>query len=164
MLFFSLPIFAVAAPPVDLCLMYGGIYATTIEPKITSGIPFELMALVAQNESVLCKRVIHITYNLWDEIVSIEDGEKLLHKIPLKKAGEQICRDLSCSFVAEKANKQEKIVYKLLLNPMWPGRIARLKASLPEQGGSHSLLNIDWAEIVKEMPSEKELLTKEIMP
>jgi hypothetical protein len=79
----------------------------------------------------------------------------------LKSGASQICKHLTVE-TAEAIPHGTKIKVRLLLNPMWSERLARLHLSTRADLENKKLIGIDWKKIAEEMPSEKVLMGKEL--
>lgn len=151
-----------AAQP-SLCGRYNDVYKTQILQKIQSGIPFELMGVLFDKSGDIHQRYpVRISFDLWDEVVTVESGEKILAKIPLKQTQEKLCSYLEMPSTA--FARGEHYTYRLLLNPMWAGRVARLRAQVAPGAESTAMLRVNWDKLAREMPSEKVLLEWEVSP
>lgn len=149
------------AKTIKICDLNPGIYSKEILPKIESGIPFELMVILLMNDQMIERKMIHISNNLWDEIITIKSDQKTFRQFPLSQGFNQICNFLSMDTPA-KLVPHSRVKVRLLLNPMWPERLARLHLSTRADLENKKLIGIDWKKIAEEMPSEKVLLEKEL--
>ena len=140
------------------------VYLREIAPKIEMGIPFELMAvLIPLDAKVLGpgrdRSVVHISPNLWDEVVTIRVNKKVMGKYPIQEVADRICSALTLS-----TESKAKYKMRLLLNPMWADRMARLNLTTHTDLENKKLIGINWSKIAQEMPSEKVLLEVEWEP
>lgn len=142
-----------------VCGVYGEAYQKEILPKIQAGVPFELMSALFEDGKLTQKKVVHISYNLWDEVITVKSAGKTAGKFPLKVGVTELCRHLDWEEPAKSGHKQ---VVRLLLNPLWSERITRLQMSTGGEPNSKRMIGINWQKLADEMPSEKVLLEKEI--
>lgn len=156
---FSLGSLPEAQGKVGVCDFYREVYQSEIKPKIQSGIPFELMGVLTEDGSLIARRVIHINFNLWDERVTMKSEDRVLAKVELKESGSMLCRHLEMS---EPLKRDKKYVYRLLLNPMWGERMARLQVFSGADLAQGRIIGINWRKLADEMPSDKILLEKEV--
>jgi hypothetical protein len=143
-----------------VCEIYREVYHRDIERKLRGGVPFELMALWLQDGQVVARRVVHLSYDLWDEVITVKEEERVLKRIPSKQGAAEVCRFLEPPTGDLKSGT--KIIYKLLLNPLWAGRVARLKASSALPGGEVGILHVNWDRVARELDPETTLLSQEL--
>jgi len=134
------------------CPAFKTVTASQIVPKIESGIPFELMMFVDDGKKVLCRQVIHVEYKLWEEKVILTQKEKIVAEFPFPESVEKLCKVFECPSVGKAVH------VRLLFNPLWAGRLARLQVS------SGKLVSVNWDQIEKELPAESLLYDKESLP
>jgi hypothetical protein len=143
-----------------LCEAYPNIYKQDIEKRIQSGIPFELMSVVFSENEILEKRVIHVSYDLWDEIISIKTSNQRITKVPFDRGQSELCKHLEVD--GNNPPQKKKYKLRLLLNPLWSNRVARLKISTYAELESKKFIDVNWDKIAEEMPSEKILLEMDL--
>jgi len=144
---------------VGVCSIYQDAYKNEIKAKIRAGIPFELMSALFEDGALVAKKVIHINFNLWDEVLTMKANDHLLGKISLIDAAEQLCKFLE---IPETLKSGRRYTYRLLLNPMWGERMARLQLSTGHDLDNKRLIGINWKKLAEEMPSDRVLLEKEV--
>lgn len=142
---------------VGVCGFYKKTFETEIVPKIQAGVPFELMATLFEDGHLIAKKVVHLKYNLWDEVVTLRAGEQILGNLVMSKIQDGLCEHLE---ITESPKPSRKYTYRLLLNPMWGERMARLKASTGTE--NFRIMGINWKTLADDMPSEKILLEKDV--
>lgn len=150
------------AHAVSTCGNENGAYQKEILSKVQAGIPFELMSAVFLEKNLISKKVIRISYNLWDEVVTLENLDQGVKKLPLEKSLDEICSLLQIR--TSDLGPGKKYVFKLLLNPMWSERITRLKISTAGELENRRLVDVNWKRISEEMSSEKVLFETELLP
>lgn len=143
------------AASVAVCELMGKAYQEGIAPKIESGVPFELASQLLNEEKVVVRRIFHVKFDLWNEIVTVSEREKVIARFPLQKAKGELCTLLGDLGPLPSG----RLHYQLLLNPMWDGRIARLKSRAANESG---LLKVDWGRLANQLPSESVLLETEV--
>lgn len=145
-----------------LCEHFDKTFSSNISSKIQTGIPFELMSAIFNPDGTLIQRiVIRVSFDLWEEIISLERDGKMIAKIPLREAKDRLCNYLSIS--QDKLPKKQKVIFRLLLNPLWEGSVARLKSHVSSVGDVHnSLLRVNWDQLSKGVSSEKILFEEEV--
>jgi hypothetical protein len=150
------------AASLPLCEIDKSLYQKEIVPKILSGIPFEVMAVIfseqngpTRSDSNSSRRVLHISYNLWDEVITLNTNTEDRKTFPLAQGASKICRALTLETSVSTG------VVRLLLNPMWSERITRLHLSVRSDLENKKLIGIDWKKIAEDMPSEKILFERE---
>jgi hypothetical protein len=127
--------------------------------KVNTGIPFELLAIVSENEKPKCHRSLQIQLSLWDKKIRISDGEKLLARAGNDDFSELICRNLVCQNNVSPHGLGKVRVY---LNPNWTGRLERLKA---RTSGLNTLLySIDWEDFSKEKNKDSFIFEEDLIP
>ena len=154
------PYFACLAKAEDFCGQMATVCKSKLTRKIQSGIPFELMTAVVTDGKIVCRNPVQVKYDLWDEQVSFHSNNTLLLKIPLSGACSKLCVFLHCRGAQAFKGKMH---YQILLNPVWEGRIARLKTLVPE-GPSDRWMTINWDKVSQTLPSEDVLAEGEDLP
>ena len=144
----------VMAKTLDLCPVYGPPHGAEVLPKLRSGIPFRLLSIAVADDGTLLRHVIRLEYDLWNETVTIDTlGKGILHA-PVAQAAASICRALS--FPDAPAGKRFDV--RLLLNPLLGDRLQRLRSGEVGNG----LLQVNWDRLVRDLESEKVLMTAEL--
>ncbi|MBI1860427.1 MAG: hypothetical protein HYR96_05875 [Deltaproteobacteria bacterium] len=138
------------------CAVLKSAFTEQIVPRIKTGVPFELMYLGSEGDALLCRQTIHLTYDLWDEKVSLNRGATQLGKFPLPQTLTALCGHLMCE---PSETPRGRYRARVLLNPLWEGRLARFQDS----SGS-GLVTINWRKLASTLPSEKLLLDVEVVP
>ena len=165
-----LPVFAAllasAATPAPKggCAFFAAAYGAQVKPKILSGIPFELMSLVSHGDDLVGRKVVHVQYDLWEEVVKIQNLAGQEDKVKLDQAEAELCFLLSGRPKTLKPGRSYE--HRILLNPMWKGRVERLKERLEAVGGDTRtrLLDVDWKHVAADLPKENVLVTRELKP
>lgn len=151
---------------VGICKKYALQYNEIILPKIKSGVGFELMTIIKRKENVIgngeiCKNKIHISFDLWDEIIKIKQNDKLIAKLELKNSKSEICKYLECTKTKILANTKYKV--EVLLNPLFAKQIEDLKQTMPDNPLDKKILNIKFKTLIEEIPAEQRVLEFEVM-
>ncbi|MEK6705426.1 MAG: hypothetical protein AABZ06_06535 [Bdellovibrionota bacterium] len=144
---------------VGVCSIYQDAYQNEIKTKIRAGIPFELMSALFEDGALISKKVVHVNFNLWDEVLTLKSDDHLLGKISLADAPGLLCKFLE---LPEALKSGRHYTYRLFLNPMWGERMARLQISTGHNLDNKRLVGINWKKLAEEMPSDKILLEKEV--
>ena len=144
----------VMAKTLDLCPVYGPTHDAAVLPKLRSGIPFRLLSIAVAADGTLLRHVIRLEYDLWTETVTIDTlGKGTLHA-PVAQSAAPICQALS--FPDAPPGKAYDV--RVLLNPLLGDRLQRLRSG--ELG--NGLLQVNWDRLVRELESEKVLMTAEL--
>ena len=138
---------------VGVCGLYRDAYQAEIKAKIQGGVPFELMSAVFVDGKLVDKRAVRIAFNLWDEVVTVKDGDRTLGRFSMPSADGELCKYLDLD--ARKGH----YTYRLLLNPLWGERITRLQVA--NEGTHEGIMGINWRKLAGEMPSDKILIERE---
>ncbi len=85
--------------------------------------------------------------------------DEVMGKYPIQEVADRICSALTLS-----TESKAKYKMRLLLNPMWADRMARLNLTTHTDLENKKLIGINWSKIAQEMPSEKVLLEVEWEP
>lgn len=145
-------------PPV--CQQFSAAYHSGIQPRILKGLPFELMATMESNKNAIFKKILYLQYDLWDEIVTVKEHEHVIFKINITQLETPLCQALSPS-----PSEQKVIVghirYSLVINPMWEGRLARLKTNLLATT-KMKIIQINWNNVLYQLPAEEILIDQEL--
>ena len=147
---------------IGVCGLYAHAFQSGIKTQIESGIAFELMSALFEDGSLIFKKVVHVSYNLWDELVLVKSSDRVLGKFSLKDGRTELCKYLEIEEVDLKHG--QRYTYRLLLNPMWSERMTRLQFSAGNGVGigHNRLIGINWQKLAREMPSDSILIEKEI--
>lgn len=153
-----LPLISFAGEGLD-CVQTSALIQTSLEEKLRSGIPFELLAVTEQNKKPACYRSLQIYRSLWDNRIRISEGETLVGRYPTSEYALAACKNLSCR---ENLQTGRPALLRVYLNPHWAGRLSRLRA----RANAMSLLlyTLDWDEIGRQNGGESVLFEKEILP
>lgn len=144
---------------VGVCGFYRDAYKTEIKSKIQAGVPFELMSAIFADGSLVEKKAVRVSFNLWDEIVSLKSGDQPLARFPFSDGENQLCKHLE---VGDSLSNGRHYTYRLLLNPLWGERITRLQVASEGSVESGKIMGINWRKLATEMPSDKVLLEKDL--
>ncbi len=147
----------------SVCKWIKPVYQHSILKKIKSGVPFELMSLFTYQKQIQCRKILHITFDLWDEIITVKEQEKIISKFKLKKGLGALCPLLICKNLSVPSNNKMK--FRLLLNPMWQGRLKRLQGIVPMETKNRraGIIHINWSNIGSGLPN-KQLLIEKVFP
>lgn len=141
------------AAALDLCPIYGPVHASETLPRLKSGIPFKLLSVAAGDGSVVYRRIVRLTYDLWDEKVTVEALGQGTEDVPLGSVAPRICRALS---FPEAAPGRYRV--RIFLNPVLGKGVEKLRTGEIGTG----LLQVNWDRVLKEMETEKMLLDQEL--
>lgn len=156
-LLLTLPLWvAGTAKALDVCSAYSGIHDREITNKVRSGVPFKLLSIASDGQNTY-RRIIHIEFDLWSELLTVETIGQSRESSNLKEAANKICRALS--FAEAPLGRQYR--YQLLLNPLLGDGLKRFKSS--GQTGS-GLLQVNWDRLAKDLETEKVLIDRELGP
>lgn len=144
------------AQAIDVCSVYAGVHEREIANRIRSGIPFKLLSIASDGQNTY-KRIVHIEFDLWTELLTIEILGRSREASNLKEASNKICRSLSFS----EAASGRKYRYQLFLNPLLGEGLKRLKASRQTDSG---LVQVNWDRLARDLETEKVLINKEFEP
>jgi len=148
------------------CGLFGEVYQHSVRKRILSGIPFELMGALfgtgSEQGMLLGKKSVHITYNLWDELILVRSGEKILGRFSIDDGRKELCKFLEIGMGVPGVVSGKKYRFRLLLNPMWNERMARLQIATSVELENRRLVDINWKKIAEDMPSEKVLMEEEL--
>ena len=144
-----------AQAAIGVCDFYRDAYQGEIKAKIQAGVPFELMSVIVSQGQVVEKKAVRVAYNLWDEVITVKAGEQTLARIPVANGASEVCKYLELEAPAGRST------YRLLLNPLWAERVARLQVAAGESD-SGRLVGINWHKLASDVPSDKVLLEREI--
>lgn len=143
----------------QICHHLSQVYRSGILPKIMKGLPFELMATIEQNRSTIFKKILYIQYDLWDEIVTGKDQGQIVFRIAIAQVENPLCQALAPSPTDGK-EITGKFRYSVMVNPMWEGRLARLKSSLLDTT-KMKIIKINWNNMLYQLPAEEILIDQE---
>ncbi len=145
---------------VGVCGFFEMAYRGEIRPKIETGVPFEIMGALFEENVLVNKKVVHVQFNLWDEIVTLKSEDRVIARASPKDAENVLCGSLEFE---DPLKSGKKYTYRLLLNPLWGERLTRLQITAGgRRPGAAGIIGIDWKRLVQEMPSDKVLLQKEL--
>jgi len=160
----------------SVCNWIKPVYQTSILKKIKSGVPFELMSLFTSQKQIQCRKILHISFDLWDEVITVKEQEKIVSTFKLKKGLRALCPLLTCKNISIPSNnknkhksnskgKSKKMIFRLLLNPMWQGRLKRLQGIVPMETKNRraGIIHINWSNIGSQLPT-KQLLIEKVIP
>ena len=120
-----------------------------IEKKLRSAVPFEIVALFMAGETVVCKNPILMRYSLWDESITLSPYQNAVTHTTSVNLVPALCALLTCPQIFEQVGP---LRLKLLINPNWSGRLARLRERTASSSGA--LVSFDWNDIIRSMPAE----------
>ena len=120
------------------------------------GVPFQLLSIaVSSKDKIVKRRIIRIEYDLWDELVTIKEREKVIKIVPVVKSMTQICKIISFPEISSKSD----FIYQLFLNPGQNYRFKYLRKN--NKSPTDRLLNVDWDKVLKDYESEQLLFEYE---
>lgn len=132
-----------------------------IKKRTLSGVPFELMSVIAKGPDILEKLITHISYDLWDEVVTLKRDNHILNKGPVTDLEKKLCLTLNLKDLNPNS-KDASLMVQILLNPMWGGRLAQVQNLSQNSTNSFWHVGVDWSQIKGLLPSEEILWQKEI--
>lgn len=137
-----------------LCAAVETALKSRVRAELEKGVPLELVGLHMENGRVVCRAVLSCRFSLWDRKVDVRRDGKLHGRAALDDVAAQICSALSCNAASRATH------VRLLLNPIWEGRLQRLRARTEYAG--QFVLSFDWERILRELPKENTLFEIEV--
>ncbi len=145
-----------AAHALDVCGLYKNVHQRDIVRRIKSGIPFKLLSIAGDGEASY-KTIAHIKYDLWSEVVTIDDLKNKVKTVSFPESEKAICQFIS--FPNALAGKNYH--YQLHLNPIVGDMIS---TNNKRQTQGIDFLKVNWRRIAKDLETEKVLLEIDIKP
>jgi|GEM_PF-5758495 len=146
-----------ASAEIKLCENFRPAYDQSVKKQIETGIPFDMVILVYQNEAIKCRRVLSYKYDLWKEVVSLFVDKQNKPPVPFKEAFKLTCENLLCD---EKMwNHQQTAIVQVLLNPTWEGQSKQRFRARTSSGTR--FYNLNWNEVFQDLPKELEIFKSE---
>jgi hypothetical protein len=127
--------------------------------KVKTGIPFELLAIVSQNNKPTCHSTLQVQLSMWDRKVKIAQSERLLARTTMDDFSLVICRNLVCQ---DNISSSGGGRLRVFLNPNWKGRLDRLKART--SGLNMLLYSLDWDDFSTEKNKDTLLFEEDLIP
>lgn len=100
--------------------------------EIQKGIPLEMVGILSKNDTIVCKNSLRFIYDLWEEKVTLEFQGQKFRNLELTNVVHEVCQKLVCQG-SDSSNEIEDR-FRLLLNPMWEGRVYKFLQNNPRLG------------------------------
>lgn len=124
------------------CESFSASYAPKLIEKITSGIPFEIAAIVTQNEIIKAQANVHVSYDLWDETISLTHDRKTVVETSIGSVNHKLCALLSLQILAK--NIKTPYLYTVIFNPFWKERMSKLQKKAASN--SENMFTLNWSD------------------
>lgn len=146
------------------CQVMAESYARIVVPRLREGVPFELLALTERQGNFLCQAPVQVSYSLWDERMTLTKQGSTPVTARLDSGLVPLCQLLTCPVQPAPSGGPAGVRFRVLLNPQWEGRVARLKGTLARGGSKMGFVNIDWGRILEKLPSEQVVFEGDVRP
>jgi hypothetical protein len=144
------------------CPWFRAPYRERILPKITGGIPLELVGLVTRGDELLDKKFVRVQYDLWDETVTLSAGSNAGKPIPLKAAEQAICTLFGGAEGSVEAGAGSTL--RMYLNPVFEGRLQRIAEKMASETNASalSLLEVNWRRLMRNNGNQTLILKRDL--
>jgi len=133
-------------------------FSQKLETEVKKGISVEVVGVVSQNDQLLCKKSLSLTFDLWDEVVRITPFLSTKRSLKLTELKESICHATFC--ITDEQKVIGKLRFRILLNPLWENRVAKVLQLNPNIE-KMQLIRLNAKSIAKELPNEIIIYDKE---
>lgn len=133
-------------------------FSQKLEMEVQKGITVELVGVVSQKDQLLCRKSISLTYDLWDEVVRIIPALESQKTLKISALKESICQMTYCLALNQKVQGPTR--FRILLNPLWEERVARVLKLNPNIEQTQ-LIRLNAKSIASELPKDIVIYDKE---
>lgn len=143
----------------EFCTQVGPVYESKILKQIQTGIAFDMIILIHQNQKTVCKKVLNYSFDLWKEKITLQINGRSAGTFAINQGLQMSCEQMLCK--EKPIDRGSPRTLQVLLNPIWEGE-GKLSFRTRTETGIR-FYRLDWNTILQDLPKEVEIINWELL-